>query len=259
MKLVSFQKRQLDISRNTVPDDGAMTTPAHYHELYEIYFLLEGSCDYFIGSRTYHLTAGDLVLIPEGVIHNTVYHSTGHSRLLVNCASRYVPASARPKGYIYRNAALTEKLRELLEAAEAEYNAADRFSEEAVSCHIRLLFYLLARNPNQYDAAGTENGAVSRAAAWLQLHFTEDVTLPELAEIAAVSPEHLSRLFRKETGFGFREYRSLLRLQKAEQLLKQRSGASVAEIAAECGFSDSNYFSVAFKKVYGFSPKQVQR
>ena len=170
-----------------------------------------------------------------------------------------MPASARPKGFVYRNAALTEKLRELLKAAEAEYTAADRFSEDAVGCHLRLLFYLLARNPNRYDAAGTENGAVSRAAAWLQLHFSEDVTLTELAEIAAVSPEHLSRLFRKETGFGFREYRNLLRLQKAEQLLKQQGGASVAEIAAECGFADSNYFSVAFKKVYGVSPKQVQK
>jgi len=242
-----------------VSDDGAMTNPGHYHELYEIYFLLEGSCDYFIDSRTYRVTAGDLVLIPEGVIHNTVYHSTGHSRLLINCASRYVPAAARPKGFVYRNGALRDRLQTILEAAEAEYEAPDRFSEDAVGCHIRLLFYLLARNPNRYDAAGTESGVVSRAAAWLQQHFSEDVTLTELARMTAVSPEHLSRLFRKETGVGFREYRNLLRLQKAEQLLKQRTGASVAEIAAECGFSDSNYFSVAFKKVYGISPKQVQK
>jgi AraC-like DNA-binding protein len=131
----------------------------------------------------------------------------------------------------------------------------------AVVCALKNIrfFYLLARNPNRYDAAGTESGVVSRAAAWLQQHFSEDVTLTELARMTAVSPEHLSRLFRKETGVGFREYRNLLRLQKAEQLLKQRTGASVAEIAAECGFSDSNYFSVAFKKVYGISPKQVQK
>ena len=74
----------------------------------------------------------------------------------------------------------------------------------------------------------------------------------------AVSPEHLSRLFRKETGFGFREFRNLLRLQRAEQLLCRPEGGSVASIAAECGFADSNYFSVAFKKMYGVSPKQYQ-
>ncbi len=66
-------------------------------------------------------------------------------------------------------------------------------------------------------------------------------------------------MFKKETGFGFCEYLNLLRLQKAEALLKQSDNLSISLIASECGFNDSNYFSVKFKEMYGISPKKVQK
>ena len=258
MELIPI-KKQLYFDRNECADDSNFHNPVHYHDLFEIYYIIEGSCLYFIDHHSYRLQAGDLVLIPEGVIHNTVYQNTGHSRLLINCAPRFIPAAARPKGYLYRNLEIADEVRRLMEAVEAEYNAADRFSEDAVSCYLRLLFFLLARHPNHFDSAEERSSAVTRAAEWLQQHFTEDVTLPELAAQVAVSPEHLCRLFKKETGFGFREYLGLLRLQKAEQLLKESRAATVAEVASLCGFADSNYFSVKFKELYGVSPKAFQR
>ena len=118
---MSFPEKTIYIDRSDDPEDSAAENPAHFHELFEIYFLLEGSCDYFIGSRVYHVEAGDLVLIPEGVIHNAVYTGRGHSRLLVNCASRYIPAAARPAGHLFRSSALAVQIRGILEAAKAEY------------------------------------------------------------------------------------------------------------------------------------------
>ena len=75
-----------------------------------------------------------------------------------------------------------------------------------------------------------------------------------MAKRFSVSREHFSRRFKKETGFGFCDYVNLLRMKKAETLLKQMDNISVAKVAAQCGFSDSNYFSVKFKKMYNISP-----
>ena len=88
---------------------------------------------------------------------------------------------------------------------------------------------------------------------------TSDLTLPNVAKHFFISPEHLSRMLKKETGFGFSEYLNLLRLQYAETLLQQSGNLSISEISEQCGFNDSNYFSVKFKKQYGISPKKRQQ
>lgn len=245
--------------RDTKPEEqDALSVPMHYHNLFEIYFITEGDCEFFIGSRSYRLMPGDLVLIPEGVIHNTSYRKADHTRLLINCSRRFIPTRALPSGHLYRNAKIVDKIHDLLLTIEQEYTRPDRWSEDTISCCMRLLFILLARNPNTYTATHEGNDIVTRAADYLQRNFASDITLEELAKFSAVSPEHFSRLFKRETGVGFREYLNLLRLQQAEKLLKQHRDSSIAQIAAECGFGDSNYFCVKFKKMYGISPKQLQ-
>lgn len=259
MESIIFGNEQFYFDHEVCPDDSAFRNPVHYHDLYELYFITEGTCDYFIDNRSYHLVPGDLVLIPEGIIHNTEYHSTGHSRMLINCARRYIPAAAEPKGYFYRNPETAETIHRIFREIGEEYRRPDRLSMDVIECQMKLLFFLLARHAEASTPAEAGNETVTRAVAYLRRHFTADVSLAETAAATAVSPEHLSRLFKKETGMGFREYLNLLRLQKAEQLLKQSRRATVAQIAAECGFADSNYFSVKFKKMYGISPKALQK
>ena len=258
MKQNDTKKRSFRFDRDEASDDGSYSNPTHYHDQYEIYYITRGSCVYFISDRSYRLQVGDLILIPEGIIHHTVYQNLGHERLLINCSRKFIPAAFRPQGYLYRNPEITEQIRGILEEIEQEWERGDRFSEDAILCLMRLMCYLILRHPNQYETSDGENSTVSRAAEYLQGHFDRDLTLEEVAAEIPVSAAHLSRLFKKETGFGFREYLGLIRLQKAEELLKTSEGLSVAEIAARCGFSDSNYFSTKFKRVYGFSPKKLQ-
>ena len=243
---------------NQPHEQDGLYCPMHYHNLFEIYFITEGTCEYFIGGRPYRLEPGDLVLIPEGVMHNTAYKATGHERMLINCSRRFIPTRAIPKGHLYRNREIVDKIHDIFLTIEKEYESPDRWSEDTIACSMKLLFILLARNANTYTATPDGNEIVTRAAGYLQEHFATDITLEELARFCAVSPEHFSRLFKRDTGVGFREYVNLLRLQKAEQLLKQQRDRSVSQIAAECGFCDSNYFSVKFKKMYGICPKQLQ-
>ena len=90
-------------------------------------------------------------------------------------------------------------------------------------------------------------------------NFQTNLVLNDLAESFSVSPEHLSRTFKKETGFGFNEYLTLVRLQKAEQFLEDGELKTVSEIAYACGFNDSNYFSDRFKKTHGISPLKFRQ
>ena len=81
----------------------------------------------------------------------------------------------------------------------------------------------------------------------------------DVAELCFVSREHLSRIFKKETGFGFNEYLNLFRLKKANAILTQNPKSRVSRVAVRCGFSDSNYFSKQYKKMYGIAPTKSRR
>ena len=56
------------------------STPAHVsshsHDYYEFYFFLEGDVDYKLSTQTHHLEYGDYLLIPPGISHRPVFHST---------------------------------------------------------------------------------------------------------------------------------------------------------------------------------------
>lgn len=235
----------------------------HYHSLYEIYFMIEGNCAYFIDNKIYSVQAGDIVIIPGGVIHHTKYDDISHSRILINCAERYIP-SALHSGhfsgvYLYRNPALSEEICRILGKIEQEYELKDKISDEVISCHTHSLFYLLMRNEDTCIAIDDGNKVIEQAVAYIRENFASDITLSFLSKKFSVSPEHFSRVFKKETGLGFSKYLNSLRLQHAEQLLKSAEGQNITKIAEECGFEDSNYFSKKFKEMYGIAPKKLQK
>lgn len=238
------------------------SVPPHYHNRFEIYLITDGSCTYFIDNKTYRLQVGDLVLIPAGVIHNTKYAGTVHSRMLINCSEQFIPTSVMPllpkMIYLYRNPAILDEVCDIFEKIKREYGDPDRLSEDMLGCYVNILFLLLARNVHTCHQIESKSKVIEQAVEHLQRHFCSSLSLTDMAHLFSMSPQHFSRLFKKETGLGFNKYLNALRLQKAEALLKQSPHAAVTDIAAECGFSDSNYFCKKFKEMYGLPPKRLQ-
>jgi len=83
-------------------------------------------------------------------------------------------------------------------------------------------------------------------------------SLSELAEAAAVTPEHLCRVYKNELGIGPIGALRMVRLGRTANLLA-RSNMTVSEVANRGGFSDQFHFSRAFKKVYGVSPTEFRK
>lgn len=81
--------------------------------------------------------------------------------------------------------------------------------------------------------------------------------LDELAAAAAVTPEHLCRLYRKEVGHGPLAALRLLRLSHGATLLA-RSNLTVAQVARAAGFASPYHFSRAFKDAFGRSPSDFR-
>ena len=233
----------------------------HYHSLFEIYFILEGSCTYFIDNKVFEVNAGDIIIIPDGVIHHTKYDNRKHARILINCSHAFVPMtviSELPSNfYLFRSPKMFDEAYSLFKKIEDEYTRKDRLSEEIISCYTHCLFYMLIRNQEHCSKVEMKNKIIEQAVNYVQENYHLPISLADTAEKFSVSPEHFSRMFKKETGFGFCKYLNSIRLQQAEKLLRESYKPNITSIALQCGFDDSNYFSKKFKDMYGVSPKKI--
>ena len=160
---------------------------------------------------------------------------------------------------LYRNPTVSRDVHTLLKNIEAEYKNPDEFTPSALLSHMHLLFYFLVRNQHLASTDDKKNPLIESVVSYIKKNFSSEITLASVAKEHFVSAEHLSRSFKRGTGFGFNEYLTLVRLQHAEYLLKERGKRSISSIAYTCGFNDSNYFSDKFKKAYGVSPLKYSK
>jgi AraC-like DNA-binding protein len=82
----------------------------------------------------------------------------------------------------------------------------------------------------------------------------ERLTLVDLAaRVGAISPTHLARIFRSQTGFGLHEWRLQLRLRTALDRL-ECSGGALSSLAIELGFASHSHFTMTFRREFGVPP-----
>ena len=106
----------------------------------------------------------------------------------------------------------------------------------------------------------TEHPAHSQIAPalhYIHQHYTEDIHLEDAAGAAYLSPGYLSRIFKAETGYSFKEYIHRLRIQKAQDLVCG-TDLKYYEIAEQVGYKDYKYFSAYFSKIAGCSAKEYR-
>jgi AraC-like DNA-binding protein len=94
---------------------------------------------------------------------------------------------------------------------------------------------------------------LERAKEYLANHFTEDISLLQIATHCYVSPFHFSRLFKTFTSVSPHQYLLTLRLKNAELLLRNTT-QPMADIAFTSGFNSVEHFTAAFKQKYNCPP-----
>ncbi|MCL1845067.1 MAG: AraC family transcriptional regulator [Defluviitaleaceae bacterium] len=98
---------------------------------------------------------------------------------------------------------------------------------------------------------------VKQAIRFVNEHFHEHLKISEVAAAVSLNPVYFGTLFRRETHTTFRDYLNTIRINQAEDMLRDGK-LNVTEVAAHCGFSDVFYFSRLFKKYKGIPPSAVQ-
>lgn len=100
---------------------------------------------------------------------------------------------------------------------------------------------------------------VSPVIKEIETLYDTQITVQELSSSIYITPQYLSRLFRRFLGCSVYEYLTTYRMNKAKEMLLMNSKMEVQLIAQQVGFSDTSHFIAIFKKVTGYTPLEFRR
>jgi len=274
--LLTFQKNDFPGRRDTEPYmvhiAKADWTAGHYQVLHrhedcsEGFILLQGNGRYTVGGRLYELNEGDIVLCNQGVMHDEFpAKCDSYKTLALGIGGLYIP-ELRPGMLIdpactpvLQRSEQTQELQKLCMMMEKYASPGKARNLRLVHKLLLTVVELLRSIVHDVEISSKEVDPLCVAVEqYLNDHFGENVTLEETAKQFFVSSWHLSRVFKKETSYNFKQYLLRLRLGEAQMRLSSTDDP-IAEISRDCGFHDPAYFTRMFTRHIGLSPRRYRK
>ena len=245
--------------------------PAHWHSHLEVLYLLEGDMIAYVNSQRYELHPSDLLFVHSNDIHST-YIDKRITYILLQIPAEYIsrifPASVSLRLQEYfpntfehpQYKSLTEDLlmlKKIFEDKEKGYEL------QFTSCLFSFLYniYKNYASPVSISENSKSNRDISRieeVIRYVRLHYTENLSLQEIAGLLCISREYFCRLFKEYTGQTFLEYVNMLRLTQFFTDLTQTS-ESITTLLERHGIQNYKVFMRLFKKVYHATPSQIRK
>lgn len=248
---------------------------SHFHDNYEIYYLIYGERNYLIGDRTYKVSPGDLVFIRPNEIHRTTNTSVPfHERFSFNFNKPFLGQDAvwledehspfiTDTHLISLPIHVQKKVEELLNRMVSEYLKRDKGFETMIRAALIELLIISSRCNREmvnkpFEFASSTHQKISEIVQYINEHYEQPLTLESLAAHFYISPYYLSRLFKKTTGFTYVEYVMTARIKAAQRLLRETKW-KVSRIMQDVGFRDTAHFGKVFKKLSNCTPLQYRK
>jgi YesN/AraC family two-component response regulator len=270
--MISGSKFKIEIQKRT---EGFTMNERHFHDYFEIYYLISGRRYYFIEDMTYAINPGDLVFIPPSVIHKTIEAgSNEHERILITFQSSYFDDLANEQGnilddifnsnnYIYKFKPHKQNFIEnIIKKILGEWENKEKFYNLNVKALLtELLVYSVRNIDDTNEAVGKcpeKYYKVSKIVNYINNNYMEPLNLTSVAKKFYISPFYLCRIFKEAIGFSFNEYLTSVRIKETQKLLKG-TNFKVINIAEMSGFGSVSHFGRVFKDLTGMSPLQYRK
>lgn len=251
----------------------------HFHDEYEIFYLLSGERSYFINNQTYHVKKGNLVFIDSNQIHRTcTINEPSHERILLlfneNIFQRcsHIFGRLNMQKFFEMNFGvidLDSKEQKYVEnilffmLKETKYQRTEY--EFLLLTKLAELFIFILRKQAQMGSIDQhipiqtpKHKKVNEVANYISIYYSSGESLDELANRFFISKYYLCRIFKEITGFTVNEYININRIKQAQVLLES-STLSVTEVAESVGYKNISHFNKVFKTYLETTPLQYRK
>lgn len=158
--------------------------------------------------------------------------------------------------FLMNNEAVASTLNKIVQICMSELRNKDILAD--LSLQELLIHLIQLQKVNELDAKKEPSGILPILINYIREHLHEKINLQALCNLSCMSSSTFYRYIKKATGLSPQELILRERLKYAKQLLST-SNLLITEVAFDAGFDDANYFTRAFKKNEGLTPKQYQQ
>jgi len=242
----------------------------HDHDYFELVVVYKGEGQHLIDGITFPLYPNEVFLIFPGQQHSYVNHT--HLSLLtfmfnMSILEPYMEMFNRIEGFrkVFAAKPSLKTLHFVDEMTTSQLdNLVFRITDEQMNMRpgfpamltILQLEALMLIARQCFDISNEEamgSSKLAPAISHMEKNFQQKLTLKDLAQLVGMSIPNFCRLFRSRLNVSPIQYLLNLRIKKAKSRLAY-SSLSIAEIAAQTGFNDANYFSRQFVRLVGVPP-----
>lgn len=290
-EVVSYMdKTHLRLYENINPED----YPTHWHKPAEIIMPIDGWYDVTIGNNTVRLEPDDILFICPSVLHSIAAPESGKRIIfqvdltilgeiyglnsilsLLNPYAVFTPEST-PEIHSELVTIMRDIVREYQQSSDLNTRPVITSDSYAVSdnsmCELAIyaamirMITLISRHRiarNQIESHNIDKqqeyiGKFMSICAYIDSHFSEDLSLEEIAAMSNFSKYHFSRLFKDFTNMSFYKYVNRKRISYAEQLLTDPT-LSATDVALMSGFSSQSAFIRMFRQFNNCTPTEFRK
>ena len=239
--------------------------PRHVHDAYQIGLIVRGSGTFQYRGARLNVSAGRLAVVGAGEAHSCFTNAAGWTfgvlyvcpNLLEKVGPEITGKPPQPVSFsslVFDNAGLAKTMLDLFGSFERPTALLEQ--ETRILYTLKEIIRWCADDPPSTRSLGHEHRAVGLVKDYLRAHYTEEITLAELALLTKLSRFYLLRVFSKTQGLTPHDYQMSLRISAAKASLLW--GRSPAVVAAETGFADQAHLTRTFKKHTGVTPGAYQ-
>lgn len=246
--------------------------PKHWHSTIEILYVVSGRLDVFINSSKYELDKGDLLVVNLNEIHSTQNLSMNNVILVqipYELLKKYCDDidslsfncnSALQKG----NEGTYEKLKTILEEMDNVYNKQQYgYIFKFYSLLFEVIFELINnfsvyKPKGEYIKSKKYLDRLTKITDYIKTNYKTNLSLDMVSEEFNLTPQYLSKYFKRYMGISYIKYLSSLRLESAYKDLLN-TDSSITYIAIENGFPDGKAFSKTFKEAFKINPREYRK
>jgi AraC-like DNA-binding protein len=269
---IYYQSDHLELSSSIARTE---RYPVHRHPLqFQLEVVLHGETECGIGQRRFSVPQRCFSVINPDVDHYNVTQRWKHAAFVIfsrhildETAWQMYRLLARPVAFSEVVAScspdLTAVMRVLFHEAAQPDRPGWRLLVDSALVQLSIVLLRSLSGNHTARAATTCNiraaqAQIARAVELIHSRFQDDLSLDDLARVAAMSRFHFLRCFKAQVGTTPYAYLLQVRLRTAAVLLRS-SVQSITEIALACGFTSPSRFSEAFARQYHCSPSAYRR
>ena len=225
------------------------------HSHLEIIFSLKNKTEVLLSENKYTVNEGEMIFIMPYEIHG--YSIKNGEAFIIACPPEYFPEYREifdRKEVENPVIGFTNVHRAMISDIEKD-NFTDDLKKKA------LIYYSLAeiiKNCSLKDKDLFRYDVYRKAVTYISEHYTEDISMENVAKFVGVTSSHLSRVLNSDGKPGFSELVNSLRIYAAKRML-ERENVSVSEAAFKVGYGSIRNFNRVFKEYFGYNPSDLKR